>query len=149
MLDLVLNNRWCIWVPPCRRWCLKQALLLACLIMTCYYRHCDYLLLYIPNHSYLIISVCVWTCLQQLLLSLSTASGEFAAPNPRLLSVIGGCIPFLLSFHCLSPSLFWEHVHVCILSLPRRGGRRVVHVHLYLTDVHVRAVLTCDMYLYF
>ena len=79
--------------PPCRRWCLKQALLLACLIMTCYYRHCDYLLLYILNHSYLIISVCVWTFLQQLLLSPSTASGEFAAPNPRLLSVIGGCIP--------------------------------------------------------
>ena len=148
MLDLVLNNRGCIWVPPCRRWCLKQALLLACLIMTCYYRHYDYLLLYILNHSYLIISVCVWTCLQQLLLSPSTASGEFAAPNPRLLSVIGGCIPFLLSFHCLSLS-FWEHVHVCILSLPRRGGRRVVHVHLYLTDVHVHAVLTCDMYLYF
>ena len=132
--------------PPCRRWCLKQALLLACLIMTCYYRHCDYLLLYILNHSYLIISVCVWTCLQQLLLSPSTASGEFTAPNPRLLSVIGGCIPFFVEFSLsLSLSLFLGTCTcICILSLPRRGGRRVVHVHLYLTDVRaVLSLVTC------
>lgn len=129
--------------PPCRRWCLKQPLLLACLIMTCYYRHCDYLLLYILNHSYLIISVCVWTFLQQLLLSPNTASGEFAAPNPRLLSVIGACIPFLLSFHCLSLSLSGNmYMYAFYLFQGEEGGEWCMFICTLWMQLHVRAVLT-------